>query len=336
LLKNYLFSVVSRESSHANEIETLERRWEAMVGSLGGESFPDFLRTHWNSRQRFVREADLFKTIRNGTGDKASVFELIRQMEQDVGLYAALTNPEDDIWTPDQRIFIRELRMFNVRQPWPLLLAAHRNFDNAGVAAILRACSIVSFRYNVIGGLATNEQERVYNSVAQKIADNQLEAPADVISSLASVYVKDDQFRSAFAVKVLRTSAARNRHVVRYILFELERHVSHRDFDIGSDLYSIEHILPESPTAQWTDIPEDTQEANLYRLGNMTPLEIAQNRLLGNKPFTEKRLVYERSTFETTRRVGLENAEWTAGRIAARQAWMAAQATAIWRISQLS
>src|SRR5690242_16948338 len=59
LLKNYLFSVVHRQSSHPSEIETLERRWEAMVGRLGGESFPDFLRVHWNSRKRFVREADL-------------------------------------------------------------------------------------------------------------------------------------------------------------------------------------------------------------------------------------------------------------------------------------
>ncbi len=336
LLKNYLFSVVARESSHAHEIETLERRWEAMVGRLGGESFPDFLRTHWNSRQRFVREADLFKTIRSGTPDKSSVFELLRQMEQDVGTYAALTNPEDEIWTPEQRAPIRELRMFNVRQPWPLLLAAHRAFDSSGLAAILRTCSIISFRYNVIGGLATNEQERIYNSVAQRIADERLEKPGDVIRALASIYVPDDQFRAAFAAKSLRTTAARNRNVVRYTLFELERHVGHHDLDFGSDLYSVEHILPENPSDLWKNVPEDVQEANLYRLGNMTPLEVAANRVIGNKPFDEKRAIYKGSAFDITRKVGLENAEWTAERIAAHQSWMAAQATAVWRISQLS
>jgi hypothetical protein len=41
-LKHYLFSVVYREHNHEQEIDTLERRCEAMVGRLGGESFPDF------------------------------------------------------------------------------------------------------------------------------------------------------------------------------------------------------------------------------------------------------------------------------------------------------
>jgi uncharacterized protein with ParB-like and HNH nuclease domain len=146
LLKNYLFSVVSRENSHPSEIETLERRWETMVGRLGGESFPDFLRVHWNSRRRFVREADLFKTIRAGTPNKAAVFELLREMEQDIDLYAALPNPEDELWDTDQRQYVRELRLFSVRQPWPLLLAAFRTYDKAHFTELLRTCSILSFR----------------------------------------------------------------------------------------------------------------------------------------------------------------------------------------------
>lgn len=172
LLKNYLFSVVHRERSHPSEMETLERRWEAMVGRLGGESFPDFLRVHWNSRRRFVREADLFKTIRSETPHKDSVFELLRQMEQDIDLYAALPYPEAELWEASQRQHVRELRMFSVRQPWPLLLASFRAFDRNSFTEILRACSIVSFRYNVIGGLATNEQERVYNGIQWHSPEN--------------------------------------------------------------------------------------------------------------------------------------------------------------------
>lgn len=150
LLKNYLFSVVHRENSHPHEIETLERRWETIVGRLGGESFPHFLRVHWNSRRKFVREADLFKTIRSETPDKAAVFELLRQMEQDTDLYAGLSNPESELWLPNERHYARELSMFNVRQPWPLFLAAFRTYDRAAFVEVLRACSIISFRYNVI------------------------------------------------------------------------------------------------------------------------------------------------------------------------------------------
>ncbi len=90
LLKNYLFSVVHREGSHISEIEALERRWNRMVDQLGSESFPAFLRSHWNSREPLVRESELFKTIRAATFNKGKVFELIRLMEHDVPVYAAL------------------------------------------------------------------------------------------------------------------------------------------------------------------------------------------------------------------------------------------------------
>ena len=336
LLKNYLFSVVHRQSSHASEIETLERRWEAMVGRLGGESFPDFLRVHWNSRKRFVREADLFKTIRSETEDKAAVFELLRQMEQDIDVYAALPNPEAEVWSADQRQHVRELRMFSVRQPWPLLLAAIRAFDKADFTELLRACSIVSFRYNVIGGLATNEQERVYNAMAQKIATGALPRAGDVIRALAPIYIPDDQFRPAFTEKILRTTAARNKQVVRYILFKIEKYVSGADYDTESERYSLEHILPESPSSNSPQFSEDEFEDSVYRIGNMTLLATASNRGLGNASFDAKKPVYEKSEFQITKNIAIENNEWNSSRIAARQAWLASQAITIWRIAQLS
>jgi hypothetical protein len=336
LLKNYLFSVVHRQSSHPNEIETLERRWEAMVGRLGGESFPDFLRVHWNSRKRFVREADLFKTIRSETEDKAAVFELLRQMEQDIDVYAALPNPEAEIWSVDERQYVRELRMFSVRQPWPLLLAAFRAFQRADFVEVLRACSIVSFRYNVIGGLASNEQERVYNDIAQKIATGTLPGAGDVIKALAPVYIPDNQFRPAFTEKILRTTAARNKQVARYILFKTEKYLTGNDYDTDSERYSLEHVLPENPVNNWPQFSEEEFEDSLYRLGNMTLLTTAANRELGNAAFAIKKPGYAKSEFQITRNIAIENDDWNAGRISARQGWLANQATAIWRIAQLS
>ena len=336
LLKNYLFSVVHRESAHPQEIEALERRWEEMVGRLGGESFADFLRVHWNSRRRFVREAELFKTIRADTPTKAEVFELLREMEQDIDLYAALSNPEDSLWSEPERQHVRELRMFSVRQPWPLLLAAHRAYDVTGFTELLRACSVVSFRYNVIGSLATNEQERVYNGVAQRIAAGDLATPRDSIRALAPIYIADAAFRSAFAEKVLRTTAARNKHVARYILFYLERHLSGQEYDVDSPRYTLEHILPESPEGNWPQFTEEQAADAVYRLGNLTLIQADANRRAGNNPFGEKKPAYASSGLALTQRISADNDDWTPERVAARQHWMANQATSIWRIAQLS
>jgi uncharacterized protein with ParB-like and HNH nuclease domain len=105
LLKNYLFSVVYREGAHDTEIDALERRWSAMVDKPGSEDFPSFLRAYWNSRSNFVREAELFKTIRRSTPDKKSVFELIRKMEEDIDVYVALGNPEDSLECKTKKIY---------------------------------------------------------------------------------------------------------------------------------------------------------------------------------------------------------------------------------------
>ncbi len=336
LLKNYLFSVVYRDGSHEHEIAALERRWEAMVGQLGSESFPNFLRVHWNSRRRFVREADLFKTIRAHTPRKGEVFDLLRAMEEDLGAYVALSQPEDELWTPGQSRHVRELRLFGVRQPWPLLLAAHRRFEAAAFEGILRACTVVSFRYNVIGGLATNEQERVYNAVAQQIAEGKLQEAGDVIRALSPIYVDDEQFRDSFARKGLRTTPSRNRNVARYILFSLERHLNGAQYDLDSPKYSLEHLLPESPGESWPQFTDEQIDEYVYRLGNLTLLATALNRDLGNAGFEQKRPIYAASEFALTRRIDTENTEWTVDRIAERQRWMARQATAIWRIAQLA
>ncbi len=336
LLKNYLFSVVHKAGGHEHEIRTLEERWEAVVGKLGSESVPDFLRVFWNSQNPLTRHAELFKTIRVSIKNKAEVFALLRDMDRDADVYAALGDANDSTWDVDQKKHIAELIMFNIRQPYALLLAAHRTLNDIDFTRVLRACSIASFRYNVIGNLTANEQERVYNAVAEKIAKHQLMNTADIIHELRPVYPTDTQFRTAFAEKQIRTTSVRNRQVVRYILFEIERHATNQVFDPDSDKYTIEHILPEHPDERWNTFTDDQVDRYVYRLGNMTLLDATMNRDIENRPYDEKRTVFARSCFDITRRVAEEHMVWTPERIASRQQWLANQATSIWRIQELS
>jgi hypothetical protein len=335
LLKNYLFSVVHGAGGHEHEMRTLEERWEAIVGKLGSECVPDFLRVFWNSQNPLTRHSDLFKAIRGSVNDKAGVFGLLRDMDRDADIYAALGDADDAMWTADQKKHVAELAMYNVRQPYSLLLAARRALADAEFTRVLRACAIVSFRYNVIGNLATSEQERVYNAVAEKIARKELMATVDILRALRPVYPSDEQFRPAFTEKQVRTTTSRNRQVVRYILFEIERQVSNHAFDYDSDKYNIEHVLPEHPGENWTGFTDEQIDRCVFRIGNMTPLAAGPNRDLGNVTYTEKKPIYAQSEFAITQRIATENNDWSADRIATRQVWLATQATAIWRISEL-
>lgn len=334
LLKNYLFSVVHSQNKDERELHDLENRWEKLVGKLGSESFPDFLRTYWNSRYTFLRHAELFKRIRDSVHDREQVFKLLREMEADVDPYVALSKPEDELWTSDQRDSIQELRMFNVRQIYPLLLAAYRVLSPDDFTRLLSYASIISFRYNVIGNYPTNEQERIYNTIAEKIGDSF--SLHDLLGHLKGIYPTDQQFRHDFSEKQLRTTQSRNKRIVRYILFKIEKRCSGRDYDFDSEKYNLEHILPENPEIFWPHISDDDHEQFVYRVGNFTLLNSASNRNLGNSSFEAKRSVFAKSEFLITQKIAEENTSWNAERIAARQRWLADQATSIWRISQLS
>jgi hypothetical protein len=131
LLKNYLFSVLHRQQEHKHELKTLEDRWESMVGRLSSESFPVFLRMHWNSCHSFVRQSELFKVIRAQVPTREKVFELLRGMDDDIDIYLALTSPEGTLWPPAWHNYVSELRMFSVRQPFPMLMAAKRKLSRS-------------------------------------------------------------------------------------------------------------------------------------------------------------------------------------------------------------
>jgi hypothetical protein len=336
LLKNYLFSVLDRSNQNEHELRNLEERWEAMVGRLQSEHFPDFLRVHWNSRRAFARQAELFKTIRAQVNTREAVFKLLREMEQDLDTYLALSSPEASDWPQEIKQLASNLRTFNVRQPYPLLLAAKREFDALDFAGLMRACVVISMRFNVICGYSTAEQERTYNAVSERVAKGEIDKLSTALAAMTSIYPNDAVFRAAFAEKAIRTTQSRNNRVVRYILCALEKHLSKQDYSFTSDSFNIEHVLPQSPQAGWEAFSNEEAEALTYRLGNMTLLQVGPNKDLGNSAYIAKRSEFELSGFGITKKLAAENADWTPERLAARQSWMAVQATAIWRISQMN
>lgn len=336
VLKNYLFSVLHRAGEHEHEMRMLDDRWESIVGRMGSESFPDFLRTHWNSRHPSVRHTELFSIIRTDVSSRQQAFDLLRLMEDDIDCYLALTQPESSDWRPPLKAYAQELRMFSVRQPLPLLLAARRCLNDADMERLLRACVIISFRYNVIAGLQAHEQERTYGTVAERISKRELTTLPGMFAALKPIYIGDPSFKAAFAEKIIKTSNTRNKRIVRYILCALEKQLTGTALDFDSDSFNLQHILPENPEKGWEAFSDDDVEALVYRLANLTLLSRGANKDIGNAPYTTKKPVFAASTFGITQKIAEDNADWTPERLTARQHWMANQATAIWRMDQLS
>lgn len=259
LLKNYLFSVVDDTKPHLSEIEELENIWGKITGKLGEQKIEEYLRCYWNSFHRSVPKKNLFKTIKSSIRSKDQVFGLLRDLNDTSDIYLAIQNPEDPYWKDnpaETRKALRELKLFQIRQTYSLFLSAIKHLEPDAFKKLAKLCAVVSLRYNIIGGLNPNAQEDVYNAVALKIASTKKFLPAD----FQAVYVQDANFENDFSTKEFKNTS-RNHKIAKYILSKIEVYLHGNEIDPESDLYTVEHILPENAGDTWGELSSKKSSA---------------------------------------------------------------------------
>ena len=326
LLKNYLFSLFQGP----DDLQEAQRQWRRIVNTVQMEKFPEFLRYYLSLQETRVRRERLFKIVRESVKNGQQAFELLDQLENYSSLFIALSNSNDDFWrdNPENRSYIRELELFRVKQAYPTLFAAYKKFSSDNFTRLLKLVCVLSFRYTVVSSLNPNELETLYNRVAISIMNAEITNPRQVFDALRSVYVSDEKFLQDFSLLSISTRGQK-RKLVRYILWKLEIDASERQ-DISEDGFSVEHILPESPTDDWRRTFTDSQlEEMVYRIGNLTPLEPNLNRQVGNGSYSIKQEAYQQSVYKLAQNILAE--EWVADVLATRQRQLAQRATHIWR-----
>lgn len=325
LLKNYLFS---RFGDDENAIDVAEDQWIRITTNREKE-FPKLLRHYWNSHHGVTRPPRLFKEIRASIHQHDDALALLDELETASILYSALRNPDDELWLemPEARKFVYEIDLFGVTQCYPLLFAAWKHMKDSFIA-VLRICSVISFRYIVIGKHNTQPMEREYVDAARKVRQEKITNAAQLFASLRSLYISDESFEADFALA--KISTPNNRALVRYILMGLENQLSGNSRSHENDGATIEHILPENPDNAWQLIfPEPGSD--VYRIGNYTLLEASINRKIERKQISEKKVEYLKSGYKLSNSFGWS--AWTHSQLNDRQKWMAKTAKAVWRLN---
>lgn len=330
LLKNYLFSRLRTQA----DLAALQRRWAALMAVVQQERFPEFLRYHLQCTLPRVRSQRLFKLVRDTVRDGAAVFALLDALERRAEVFAALFDPQHAYWIerPESAPHVRDLNVLRVRQMTPLVFAAWEMLDAQDFARVLRLLVVLLFRYSAISGLNTNALELPFHEAAKGLLEARLRTPAEVFGALRHLYVDDIRFEQDFA-RLAPDPSGQGRKLLRYILARLESDASGRLCDPDADPGTVEHVLPENPSAAWeADFPRELWARSIDRLGNLTWLEPALNRRVGNADFGTKREAYRTSRYSLSN--GLPDAagnEWTPARLDARQATMARRAVHLWR-----
>ncbi len=333
LLKNYLLSLADRLSK--SQMEPVLRQWARITSRAGIAAFPEFLRHHLNSQREYVRQKQLFKTIKRDVVTLDQVFALLDRLEADAAWYEALNDHSSEFWLDYQgaREHVRVLNLFNVSQFTPLILSAKDVFTTPeDLVEILRYCAVVSVRFNGVGRRSTHILEEVYNRAALEIRRGGVKTLAALRQSLRPIYVPDEEFEADFSALRLRNRSTSGKRL-RYLLAKIERQLSGADISDEAMAATVEHILPENPDDKWEHFTTEAFERSVERVGNYSLLERGlNNQAAGNKPFVQKQEVYALSEYQTSKEL-VDYPEWTEETIGKRQGAMARVAKTVWSLA---
>ena len=328
LLKNYLFSMMDAGNETPDDVvDEWDQKWGEIGENLGTKSYADYVLTEWNSRHKQVRHTMLFKVIKKEVDSAEKARKYLDRLQQNSPLYPALLNDNDEFWKDHSKFKrikgdLTLLRLFSIRQPVSLLMAAHIKFESK-FHKILDWVTIFSLRYNVICRGHPNKQEVVYSEICENISAGC--SIGAVKTALLTLYPSDDEFERAFTDKTLLNRKA------RYLLARLAEHYGNSAID--ETKLTVEHILPLNPEQNWINDFGGGWQQSIQRLGNMALVTQGENNELGQEPFAKKQCILMKSKYALNKTVE-PYSEWTIEEVESRQKELAQKAVSLWRIER--
>jgi len=163
-------------------------------------------------------------------------------------------------------------------------------------------CESIAVRYSIVGERHTNDLEGMYGEICTSIRGGNGTLPEIFNANVLSLVPSDEVFREKLATMEIKARVSAWRSILTVIYNSEgtgETSIS------GSDKVHIEHILPQNPT------PKALKEAGfnsldealdyIPRIGNLTFLSTQKNMKASNKPFSEKKELYNESDIPMTK-----------------------------------
>ena len=331
LLKNYIFSVVTQNDDVTDEtLDELDETWSGILAQLGESDFTDFVRYHHNSHRPLVSKNALFKSVSQFYTTPQQAHGYLRALTEAVPVYASLSNPYDE-WRQlengkyrDAIHFLEGLKLFGVRQPYTIFMAAFKFPPNEFIKT-LKYLYVLSVRYNVVCSFSPSEQEKRYNSIAIKIANGEFQRASHIKNSpdYQALYPSDETFKNTF--EYYKMPSRRSSKKIRFLLAEIEKNAGR---NVRYQDTTLEHVCPYHPDQEWHQYFGEGVNDIADRLGNMVLLELDE---LKRADFATKKTHYLNTPFRLAKKVA-EYDHWDLANLNHYQSWLADQAVRTWRV----
>jgi Protein of unknown function (DUF1524) len=318
----------------------MKSKWSAMTSILESVDVDDlvltFLRHHWISENGPTIEKELADKIRQKITGRQQTVDMAKALASNAVDYAALFSPLEHTGWPKYdkrtRAYIYLItRILQIEQIRPLLLSIITKFDPKEAVQAFQLCLAWSVRFLIAGGGGGGVLDRHYGLRAKEISAGEMKTAAALADKMKGIVRTDAEF-----LEGLRRARVSKTHLARYYLRAIELERAGEDHpELGGIIedtgtYNLEHVIPLRPSAQW-NLSDETIQAYSKRLGNMTLLDPTVNVDLDNKIFAEKAPIYKASPLLITQEIA-GFGKWGPDEIEERQAALAGDALAIWKI----
>lgn len=351
LMKNYILKVSSGNGSV--RIENIKGEWEEIIKNLEDVDRKIRFFRHYlmsakkpETKQKITQKKvyDRFKIIIDNElkREGITIEEYVEDMREQSELYSHICHAEVDRFSHQFNKQINfHLKNFKDMGAVPartLLLRAFREIQDAQeMVEILKLIEIFSIR-RIIGRLPTGELDTLYNQLALS-AFNQNNPVRHIKEIFLENITSDEEFKKNFSERDYKLN-----DFTKYILDTIERehYMSMGSGKEIADRYNvhIEHIAPRgafyakkySSWKSYLDVDEEEFDKIRNKIGNLTLFERKLNIKASNKPFEQKKKIYEKETdFIMTKDI-CDYDEWKKEQIIKRSQNLAEIASKIWRL----
>ena len=239
--------------------------------------------------------------------------------------------------------FILEMKHYRVTHPIVFALLDHyvraSNVNKRSVAKLVHQkmnllTSFVMRTALVARKFESSHFERGFSNLAQRV----MSASSPEFVPLAGELRDSDEFGilddSIFIQRIGETAIRDNAKAKRFLM-GLAHYQQPETIILNERKYTVEHILPSSPThlVGWSNFDEGAHRNNAYSIGNLTLLSEADNKpgTSANRSFSRKKAAYQESVISLTKELA-DNEDWSPDEIQARQERMAALAVQVWEL----
>lgn len=304
LVRNYFlmrFPVTDQQAVY-------DELWLPMQTRLGA-NLTEFMRHFLGSEGEEVRKGDVYAAIKRLVADSEapSVRILMSRMAKLSVFYSRIATVEPEPNEEFGRYFVR-FRRLDFGTAYPLLLSLYEDYVDGQFGADEFAASLsILDSYIVrrmIVGVPSNSLSGTFISLCRirPVTDG----PSAWLSAALARESKNRRWPTdpEFADRWLKAPIYGGR-VCQVVLECLEEHFEHHEPVIFTEI-SVEHVLPQTLSPGWQEALGDNAAAIqaewLHTIGNLTLT--GYNPELGNKEYSEKRVILGLSHFELNRFFG--------------------------------